>query len=156
MVGISGVPELRFHMKEIQGSLLSTLGDSDSVEDLTSRLMTLVQEDPDNADVYQLIVVINNGIDTSHRSFKQVFRKIIHDMITVATATLDHIQTIDNRVSDLEAINEGVKVPFVGKVKLKYFAFLAIGVVAAFIVGLNVAPEATKSVINMLVPWGGK
>jgi len=151
------------HLNELKDNLIYTVQSSENTSDLSSRLIELTKTDPDNADIYQLIVLVNSNLETDHKSFKAITIKIINDMITSKLTILQTLGTMDTRVKTLEskikAETKGVKVPFVGNLKLKDLWLFVVSLFTILVLSYKIVPQETAKVmegITTISKKGGK
>jgi len=129
---IKDTDELINELNKIKDSMIESLnmGGSDNNRVLSDKLLELSAKDTNNAELYQLISLLNSNVDTDHIRFKkkviQITNKIINANIDNLKAvkqlsndlTLNNIKT-DEVAEKVKKNNTGLKIPYIGIFKIK-------------------------------------
>jgi len=129
---IKDTDELINELNKIKDSMIESLnmGGSDNNRVLSDKLLELSAKDTDNAELYQLISLLNSNIDTDHIQFK---KKVIQVANQIINANIDNLRSIKQLSDDLtlnniktdkvaehiDKHNTGFKIPHIGIIKIK-------------------------------------
>ena len=137
----------------LKDNLIALVKDSTNSVDLNQRFMRLAGDNPENMDLFQTLMLMQDIQNTSHKSFKESTVSVINAIINSKIDTLEAISNINTRMIVLESEKQKdvlLNIPLIGSIKRKDLFFSLISVFVILYVAYSVNPDATKSAIEVI------
>lgn len=136
---------------ELKDSLIQVVEDAGSTRELNKRFMQLASENPDDFELMQTLMLMQDISSTNQKNFKASMRNYINVIINSKIESYQELEKLNQRIKTLE-LERGkqFKIPLLGKVSLR--DTLMFGFVVFFILftSYTVNPEATDSAIKSM------
>lgn len=134
----------------LKDSLIKIIGETEQ-KDLNKKFITLAGQDPDNMELFQTLMLMQDISSTSQKAFKEYMVNIINILINSKIDTLNMVSNVDLRLIKTEIAGNSelvVKIPVIGTVKKKDVLALFINLFVIIFVSYIINPEATATAID--------
>lgn len=155
--------ELIINLNQLKDEIINSvnMGGSDVNRSLSQKLLELSSKDSENAELYQLISLLNSNIDTEHIKFKKKSIEVINKLITIKINSLQMMKEISDNIEGInvktDIINKkisressGMKIPYIGLIKVKDVLLFIIITFLILFLAYEKDPIATGKTLNSI------
>ena len=143
------ISSYKSNLTQLKDNLIRVVENTQDHKELNRKFMALASKDPDNIDLFQTLMLMQDISSTSQKNFKSSMIDAINTLINTKMDSYNQLEDLYSRLRALET-NQGkqLKIPFFGTVSLKdtllYFTMTFVILVTSYI---N-EPDATKKAVD--------